>query len=563
VDISDATIQEMGYPVSRKAYAHLLDVLARGGARWVVLDIVFDTPSPDTAADSALARALRRHPNTTLSGQLSDPDLATNRTSSLKVLKTRESVRPMDAFLTSTPRWGVVLNKQEADGVVRRYRPSWPDLAGRPRLALGIRALTDAGWLDSTILLTRPWNHSEGFRIRFCGTSHSFPYHALETVLDDSAWTSRSEEDWGEHLDLGDSLVRAGVFKDRIVLVGASAKTLQDIYKIPGRGNLSMPGVELHAHAMATLLTRSSLQDLPRSVLWLLFLAWTALVLWRLRRLREWWQQPVVTVLFGLAWSALAVACVLSVQVILPVALGWLACTGSLLVASTERYLDEADRKREITRTFGQYVSPDVVKMMIADPSKVVMGGSRAEISVLFSDFQGFTGISERQEPERLVQQLGDALTQLSQRILDAGGTLDKFMGDAIMAEFGMPLPQADKALRACKAALDMQAELVRLRPQWQREGLAELHMRIGVATGPAIFGNLGSRQKFDFTALGDTVNLSSRLEGLNKRFGTSILIDSNTREQAGEAIRVRSLGAVAVPGKQEPVEVWELLSLS
>jgi adenylate cyclase len=563
VEISDATIQEMGYPVPRKAYAHLLDVLARGGARWVVLDIVFDTPSPDTAADSALARALRRHPNTTLSGQLPDPEMATSRTGNLKVLQTRESVRPLDAFLASTPRWGVVLNKQEADGVVRRYRPSWPDLAGQPQMALGIRALVDAGWLDSSLLLSSPWNNSEGFRIRFCGASHSFPYHSLERVVDDSAWTSRSEDDWGERLDLGDSLIKSGAFKDRIVLVGASAKTLQDIYKIPGRGNVSMPGVELHAHAMATVLTRSSLKDLPRSLHWLLMLGWTLFLLWWMRRLKDWWQLPLGTLLSGLFWSAAALSCAVWGQLILPVAIGWLAATGVLLVASTERYLDEAARKREITRTFGQYVSPDVVKMMIADPSKVVMGGSRAEISVLFSDFQGFTSISEQQEPEALVQQLGDALTQLSQAILDAGGTLDKFMGDAIMAEFGMPLSQPDKALRACKAALGMQAELMRLRTQWQREGLAQLHMRIGIATGMAIFGNLGSRQKFDFTALGDTVNLGSRLEGMNKHFGTSILIDATTREQAGEAIVVRALGAVAIPGKQEPVDVWELLGLS
>jgi adenylate cyclase len=560
VELSDETIQELGNPPSREVYAHMLDVLARGGARWVVMDLVFDLPRRDAAEDSALARALRRHPNTTLSGQLPESQIRSGTSGVLQVLASQERVRPMDAFLTANPRWGVVLNREDVDGVVRRYRATWRDLEGRSRMSLGARALVDMGWLDSALLETAPWDDPRGFRIRYAGRARSFPYYGLEKVVDDSSWTSPTEVAWGERLDLGDSIVKSGAFRDKIVLVGATARTLQDIYKIPGGENSSMSGVELHAHAMATLLVRKAMSDPPRWIFWpLVFLVAWALLHYLRHLMTSYW---AIAVLLGLlvGWVVLVVVLAAWMQIALLLSMGIVGLSATVLVATVERMMLESARKREITRAFGQYVSPEVVRMMINDPSKVVLGGTRAEITVLFSDFEGFTGLTEGLPAEELVKQLGEAFTALSQVLLDEGGTLDKFMGDAIMAEFGMPLPQADKALRACRAAWRMQAALERMREQGV---FPALHMRIGVSTGEAIFGNLGSRQKFDFTALGDTVNLGSRLEGVNKHFGTNILIEGNTCAQAGDGIRARLLDRVRVAGKRDAVDVWELVGVA
>jgi len=558
VELSDDAVHELGNPPSREVYAHLLDVLARGGARWVVLDLVFDLPRTPRE-DSALAQALRRHPNTTLSGQLPERQIQAGTSGLLKVLASPDKVRPLDAFLSANPRWGVVLNREDADGLVRRYRPVWKDLDDRPKLALGARALVDMGWLDSATLGKAPWSDPRGFRIRFGGGARSFPHYSLEKVVDDSSWLSPTERDWGESLDLGDSIVESGAFRGKVVLVGATARTLQDVYKIPGDLDASMSGVELHAHAMSTLLTRKAIRDFPRWLCWpFVFLAAWAILRY-LRRIVRGWLALLALAAILLTWVLLVVVVAAWMQVALFLSMGVMLVAGTLLVAAVERTLQETARKREITRAFGQYVSPEVVRMMIADPSRVVLGGTRAEITVLFGDFEGFTGLTEGMEAEELVRSLGEAFTALSQVLLDEGGTLDKYMGDCIMAEFGMPLAQEDKALRACRAAWRMQRRLVELR---RHEGFLDLHMRIGLSTGQAIFGNLGSRQKFDYTALGDTVNLGSRLEGVNKHYGTGILLDGNTRAQAGEAVRARLLDRVRVAGKREAVEVWELVGL-
>jgi adenylate cyclase len=560
VELSDETIQELGNPPSRAVYAHMLDVLAKGGARWVVLDLVFDLPRRDSSEDSALAQALRRHPNTTLSGQLPESQIRSGTAGVLNVLASQERVRPMDAFLVANPRWGVVLNREDADGVVRRYRSAWKDLDGRSRLSLGARALVDMGWFDSTLLEQDPWNDPRGFRIRFAGGARSFPYYSLEKVVDDSNWTSPTEDAWGERLDLSDSIVKSGAFRDKIVLVGATARTLQDIYKIPGDENSSMSGVELHAHAMATFLSRKVVNDPPRLFYWpLVFLVAWALLRY-LRRLMHGWLAVAVLLALLLGWVILVVAVAAWMQVGLLLSVGVVVLSGTVLVAAVERMMLEVARKREITRAFGQYVSPEVVRMMINDPSRVVLGGTRAEITALFSDFEGFTSLTEGLPAEDLVRHLGDAFSTLSQVLLDEGGTLDKFMGDAIMAEFGMPFPQADKAVRACRAAWKMQQALEGLRGQ--ARGFPDLHMRVGVSTGEAIFGNLGSRQKFDYTALGDAVNLGSRLEGVNKHYDTQILLEGNTRKQVGEVALVRMLDRVRVAGKRDAVEVWELVGM-
>ena len=568
--MDDATTQALGYPYSRSIYARLLDILHRGGARWVVFDFVFDTRRRNQdgsplypGEDEAFAQALERHPNTTLSGQIpsSETDVGVVR---MRTVEAKTSIVALPEFLAHAPRWGSVQTKTETDGVARRYVAAWRELDGTPRLSLAMRPLVDLGLADSSRLLDEsPWNDPRGFRIRFFGGSGSFPTHSLLSVIDDSTFDTPSERDWGERLDLSDSLARSGAFRGKIILVGSSAMLNQDLVQTAISGNKSFPGVELHAHAMGTWMLQSALHDIPPWIWWptLLLLASGALA-WG-RWTESWWLLPLPGILLAMIWAGGIFALAAWDRWAGSISTGALAGALCILTGGLERYVSELARKREITRTFGQYVSPEVVKIMTTDPSKFHLGGQRGEISVLFSDFQGFTHFSEILPPEQFVPQIGECFSVLSEHILQQRGTLDKYMGDAIMAEFGMPLPLEDKALRACRAAWRMQASLARLRGEWEAQGLPGLRMRVGIATGIALFGNMGSRQKFDYTALGDTINLGSRLEGVNKAYETEILLDDLTRTQAGSSIRARLLDRVRVVGKNQAVAIWQLVHVA
>jgi adenylate cyclase len=226
------------------------------------------------------------------------------------------------------------------------------------------------------------------------------------------------------------------------------------------------------------------------------------------------------------------------------------------------RLLTEGRRNKWLENTFGQYLSPAVIEELKKDPSRLSLGGQRTEVSVLFSDIKGFTSLAERLPQEAIVRLLNVYLTGQSEPVLSEDGVIDKFIGDAVMAFFGDPLPHGDHATRACRAALRSQAALAALRPLEEDLGLPPIANRIGVNTGPAVVGNMGSDKRFDYTAIGDTVNFASRLEGANKAFGTRILVGETTYEQAKDAIVAKPVARLRVVGKSEPVGVYELLSL-
>ncbi|MBI4639718.1 MAG: adenylate/guanylate cyclase domain-containing protein, partial [Candidatus Tectomicrobia bacterium] len=228
---------------------------------------------------------------------------------------------------------------------------------------------------------------------------------------------------------------------------------------------------------------------------------------------------------------------------------------------SIYQYIIEAREKRWIRGAFNQYLSPHVIDQLMGDPGRLDLGGKEETITPFFSDVQGFTSISERLTAHELVAILNEYLTEMTDIILKYDGTVDKFEGDAIIAFFGAPLEYEDHARRACFVSLDMQTRLVEMRERWKEEGRPLIYMRIGLNTGPAIVGNMGSKQRFDFTMMGDTVNLASRLEGVNKQYGTFIMISEMTYARAKDFVEARELDRVLVVGKAEPIVVYELLA--
>ncbi|MFQ5896482.1 MAG: adenylate/guanylate cyclase domain-containing protein, partial [Nitrospinota bacterium] len=221
-------------------------------------------------------------------------------------------------------------------------------------------------------------------------------------------------------------------------------------------------------------------------------------------------------------------------------------------------YLSEEKQRRFIHSAFGTYLSPKVAEELVRNPGLLTLGGERKIITAFFSDITGFTNISEGMEAEQVVELLNEYLSEMTDIILAHDGTVDKFEGDAIVAFFGAPHPMEDHALRACLVSLEMQRRMEELRPRWCARGWPELHVRIGLNTGPAVVGNMGSRRHLDYTMMGDTVNTAARLEGVNKVYGTCVMVGETTRQQAGDAIEVRELDAIDVVGKTEAVKVYQ-----
>ena len=219
--------------------------------------------------------------------------------------------------------------------------------------------------------------------------------------------------------------------------------------------------------------------------------------------------------------------------------------------------------REQIRSLFGKYVHPSIVKDIMGNPEHLKMGGTHKTQTLLFSDIEGFTTISESMDAEQLVGFLNEYLGAMTEELSANGGILDKYLGDGIMAFWGEPFTTENHALQACRAALAMQARLRAKSAEWVDRGLPELRMRIGIATGEVVVGNIGSDQARDYTCIGDTVNLSSRLEGVNKIYGTRIIIDEVSRELAGDGIVARELDTVQVMGRWEGTRIFELASLA
>ena len=235
----------------------------------------------------------------------------------------------------------------------------------------------------------------------------------------------------------------------------------------------------------------------------------------------------------------------------------------SLLYTIGKKYYLELAEKLRIKHAFQHYVTASVVNEILKNPEKLNLHGEERNLTIFFSDIEGFTTLSEGMSPLDVVSLLNEYLSEMTEIIFKYDGLLDKYEGDAIMAVFGAPVDQKDHAIRACRCALENQKALARLREKWKREGKPEIKARIGVNTGVVVVGNMGSTMRFDYTVIGDNVNLAARLETANKLFQSEILVSDSTAELAESAILSRKLGKLKVAGKDKHVDVYEVLAES
>lgn len=347
--------------------------------------------------------------------------------------------------------------------------------------------------------------------------------------------------------------------ENKIVLIGNGSPVLQDHYAVPIDDTTNMYGVEIHANTIQTILDGAYLRNLTTTekiaVLAAASLLATALFMY----LGIWWAIGAFFVLSVGYWFSAQAA--FRQGIILDLVYPYIALIIAYVGSTLYRYFTEIQAGKELKNAFGHYVSPEVVAEIVKNPDALKLGGDKRAITVFFADIQNFTNWSEGAEPEALVAQLNEYFSALSEVIMRNGGTVDKFEGDAIMAFWGAPLPIENHAELTCRAAIEARTRLAELNKKWLTEGRQEIHFRIGINTGEAVVGNLGSQDRFDYTAIGDNVNLAARLESANKFYATTIMISENTHGVVSDKFAIRRLDRIRVKGKDKPIDIFELIA--
>ena len=374
-------------------------------------------------------------------------------------------------------------------------------------------------------------------QINYHGPKKTYPYHSVADVVQ--------------------QIFQPGTFKDKIVLVGASATGIADL-RTPPYGENDYPGVEIHANVIDNMLHQNFLIRGVKQQLWdgvLILLFGVPLGIWMALVSPRW------------MWFGLGLLAPLVAVDYVTFLHGWwlnfsvpaLTLTSNVLLVSLYRSLFEEKEKRRVRTAFGQYLSPEVIRRLLVNPSLVEP--KKTDITVMFSDIRGFTTISEKLDAQDLALFLNEYLSDMTGLVFEHQGTLDKYIGDAVMAFWGAPFEEPGHAAKGCNTALKMMDRVREMQKKWEAEGKPHLDIGIGLNTGVASVGNMGSSLRYGYTALGDTVNLSSRLEGLNKDYGTHILVTEPTYAAAKEdGFVFRDLDLIRVKGKLQPVAIYELI---
>lgn len=474
--------------------------------------------------------------------------------------ETAQSIPLIEAYLPesnipiiarSTPYSGFFNMFPDPDGVVR-WAPGVIAYKKTPYAHLSIKALS--AYLDRPLRL-----NVADYGVKSISIGNlKIPTDELGRIM----INYRGPAGTFKHISITDILhhrVDPSEIKNRIVLVGATAVGIYDLRVTPFEN--VFPGVEIHANIIDSVLAR----DFLKQPTWIAFFDILAMIFFGvffglfLPRVRA--LPGALTSLMLCAGYVLFTQYLFSHDgIVINLVYPLMVIAAIYVIITLYKFLVEESQKRFIKNAFSTYLSPEVVNQLIESPERLVLGGEKREITAFFSDVQGFTTISEKLSPEALVDLLNDLLTEMTDIILKHRGMVDKFEGDAIIAMFGAPNELKEHAKEACLASLEMQKRIDELRPKWEKEKGVSIKMRIGLFSGPAVVGNMGSKNRMDYTMMGDTVNTASRLEGANKFYGTYTMIGESTHDAARDSIFARKLDAINVVGKSYPVIIYELI---
>lgn len=534
VAIDEASFAELklAWPWPRSLHAKLINTLAGAGAKVIGFDILFADPTPiGEEEDIALAKAIESAGNVVLA---SDINIAEEYG-----YKQITETEPLSILKKAAKGMGASTIIYDMDNLVRRSRLKFGKIKSFAYEVLRVYGLSMPSLmarLDKDIL------------INFLG-----PPRTIKTV---SYYQALNYKDY----------LPEDILKDKIVLVGRSLSASPepqakepDVFSTPRFPThmAQMSGVEIIANLIDTVVHNRYIKELNKIYINLIILL--VFIILSVIEIRTGYILGLTltilsTVLYGTASHFFFAYNNILLPVFTPILGIWLVFASSSLT----KYFMVEQEKKYIKTAFQKYVPPSVVKRILESPGKLRLGGDEITGTVLFSDLEKFTTISEKFTPEKLVSFINEYLSEMSDIIFKYDGTITRFIGDAILAIWGAPVWHPDHALKAVLSAMEMTDRLKELNIEWKFKGLPELKVRIGVNTGNMVVGNVGSKQHIDYTAMGDSVNLASRLEETNKTYGTNIIIGHSTYELINKKIECRKINTITVKGKEEPVEIYE-----
>ncbi len=574
--------QGIHWPWPRQMYAPIVDFCTLSGARAVAFDVLFTEPSSyGVEDDNLLADALKRNGHAFLPISLSrearsQPVWEQSLLERLRLPLEDLSGQPNSPFISSEPPLRILTDScfglgnvsipPSPDGIYRTL-PLVFSCAGHwvPSLTMAVfNHLSETGPVtmkpatgkpvtihkDGLHLkgMRIPLDHQGNFMLSFYGGSRDFPRFSAFNVIQSFLAVQEGRK----------PIYPPDAFRGKIVLIGFTALGLFDLKPTPI--SALTPGIAVHATMIANLLHKDFRVRLSPAKSLLLAAAFAVAVAITVVFVSSFWQLILIFLAYALG-LILFIYFSFGQNLWVDGVLTASTLTLSFAMTTSFSYATEGRQRRQIKQMFSRYMSDLLIQDLLKHPEKLRLGGERQVLTVFFSDLAGFTTLCEKLAPEEVVTLLNHYLTAMTDLILSSGGIIDKYEGDAIMAFWGAPVPQEDHAIRACLAALDNQSRLVELRKEFTRMGLPPVHARIGINTGEMIIGNLGSNQRFDFTVIGDSVNLASRLEGAGKEYGASIIISEETYRQAQDKVEVRELDLLQVKGKDRPIRIYELLA--
>ena len=580
VDIDNRSLNKLGryHQWPRDYYAEIISYLSKAGVRIIGFDILFMEHDIDNIADTLLVQATRNAKNVCHSVSFSQaepdaflykmnvapPELNVEDFSYIFPPEIMNQIPSADRFdgkffdlYNASQKIGFANYQPDDDSVIRKM-PLFMNFAGRlyPSLAMamvlhlfhiqhdqieikpGDYVQLHVSGKTGAYVLEIPIDRMTQMLINYNGTFQTFRYISFYDV-----YMHRIPQEF---------------FKDKIIIIGASAPGLEDIRPVPFQE--VFPGVEIHANILYNILTQDFIYKKPKAInLFILIL---------------------LCLIVGIVSSFFKMS--INIPLLVIIASGYILGTfyafmeNSVWIENVRpfigiifsqiavlgfKYFNEIKDKKRIKGMFQNYLSPAVVNELLQNPNMLKLGGERKIATAFFSDIKNFTSYSEMLEPELLVSYLNEYLSAVSEIILKYDGYLDKYEGDAVVAIFGVPIEQPDHAVRACLAALDIQERLTKLRKKWIKQNRPPFETRIGINSGPMIAGNIGGTSRFDYTAIGDSVNLASRLEGVNKVYKTSIIISEATFKKVSQHVWCRKLDFIRVKGKSHPVQIYEVIA--
>lgn len=554
----------LGWPWPRQAYVPLVNFCRDAGVASLAFDVVFTEPSVYGVNDDkalgesftnlgrvSLAANFARHDGSTTAwpAHIPTPIFPLSGTADLPLASV--ATFPIADLTTGIANVGNVNVSPDADTIYRhfpllirfadKFVPSLPlaaSLVAEPTsISLSRRAIRFG---STSVPIT-----TKGQAILNYRGENAYSTYSAAAIMESSMRMAEGQQ----------PIINPMELEGKHVLFGFSATGLYDLRPTPLGG--VTPGVMVNATALDNLLSGDFMRMAGVKTDISIILIFAILAGLCVTIFNSLWLTVATSALALIAPIGLALASY-SIGIWSNLAAPLAGCMTSMFLAGAFKYATEGRQKQFIKSAFKQYLSPQVIDQLLQNPERLTLGGERRELTIFFSDLEGFTSISEGLTPEELTSVLNDYLTAMTDIIQESGGTVDKYEGDAIIAFWNAPVDQPDHAKRGVRAALLCQEKLTQMQPELLKRTGKNFRMRIGLNTGPAVVGNLGSHNRFDYTMLGDSVNLAARLESINKQFDTYTMISNATLKQLDEEIPIRKLSSLRVVGKTEAVTVYE-----